>query len=571
MNKFLSTTIAFLCTAFAAFAANPSYQAFKGVGGITVTTNPPQGDVTIDGSGISAGALPTYALTNNHTVDINLGADLRIAGTTTNVGQVYLLDVLNIRNGAANSLNSDGRINGNSLVSTNFFWSLGYITNAGGFTNGGVIHAFSGVVLAGVTASLPPYINAQGTLTNASGTPDGTKVMLDDGTLSNIGSNNLTANGINSSKILDGTIGSNDMAASSINSSLILDATIVTADLADASVSSNKLVASSVNSSKILDGTVTLTDIQVAAANSKLVGSGAAGVGAPYAELTLGTGLSMSGTTLNASAGGNGGTNFPPKILIGTNITVGVGVRQNVTIKTNGSFGVNFQGTPLNGETVMLTVSNSLSTAIGVTNYQGGTKTSFFDYTVASNVTEFIVAGLSQRTVTFEFSTNAIPAGTVRQELVANAGKEMQLVFGYPLISDTNSTSDTFTVSGARQTNYATGTLTIDLATDVFADITNLVASAYTITLSNPKPGMSGTMGYVGDGTARTLTLSCPALAALANGGMVWLSTNDTASATNILTGVSKSGLFCWSVRTRHLSGEAPKTNIFLWHKVQTP
>ncbi len=47
---------------------------------------------------------------------------------------------------------------------------------------------------------------------------------------------------------------------------------------------------------------VTLAKIANASANSKLVGSGASGSGAAYAELTLGTGLSMSGTTLNASA-----------------------------------------------------------------------------------------------------------------------------------------------------------------------------------------------------------------------------------------------------------------------------
>jgi hypothetical protein len=51
---------------------------------------------------------------------------------------------------------------------------------------------------------------------------------------------------------------------------------------------------------------VTLAKIANAAASSKLLGSGASGSGAAYSELTLGTNLSMSGTTLNATGGGSG-------------------------------------------------------------------------------------------------------------------------------------------------------------------------------------------------------------------------------------------------------------------------
>jgi hypothetical protein len=60
--------------------------------------------------------------------------------------------------------------------------------------------------------------------------------------------------------------------------------------------------ANAVTTSTINNSAVTLAKIANAAASSKLLGSGASGSGAAYAEITLGTGLSMSGTTLNGTA-----------------------------------------------------------------------------------------------------------------------------------------------------------------------------------------------------------------------------------------------------------------------------
>lgn len=74
------------------------------------------------------------------------------------------------------------------------------------------------------------------------------------------------------------------------------------------------------------DATITLAKIQNAVANDKLLGSGATGSGSPYTELTLGTNLSMSGTTLNAS--GSGTTLFSPPGLRLT-LTSGVPVTTN--------------------------------------------------------------------------------------------------------------------------------------------------------------------------------------------------------------------------------------------------
>jgi hypothetical protein len=66
MKTLLALACLFLVTTLN--AAVPDYKVFRGAGGITVTSNPPNGTIVIDGSGISAGALPTYAITNRQDV-----------------------------------------------------------------------------------------------------------------------------------------------------------------------------------------------------------------------------------------------------------------------------------------------------------------------------------------------------------------------------------------------------------------------------------------------------------------------------------------------------------------------
>lgn len=81
-------------------------------------------------------------------------------------------------------------------------------------------------------------------------------------------------------------------------------------DLAWVTVSSDVTIASggavtiannAVTTAKINNAAVTLSKIQNASASSKLLGSGSTGSGSSYSEITLGTGLSMSGTTLSSS------------------------------------------------------------------------------------------------------------------------------------------------------------------------------------------------------------------------------------------------------------------------------
>lgn len=102
----------------------------------------------------------------------------------------------------------------------------------------------------------------------------------------------------------------------------ILDANVTAAKLASDSVTTVKILNANVTTAKIADANVTLAKIANASANSKLLGSGASGSGSSYAEITLGTGLSMSGTTLNASATGSFATGETPSGTInGTNDT----------------------------------------------------------------------------------------------------------------------------------------------------------------------------------------------------------------------------------------------------------
>lgn len=64
-------------------------------------------------------------------------------------------------------------------------------------------------------------------------------------------------------------------------------------------------------------GNLPITELPKASANSVLVGSGAAGSGNAYTEIALGTNLSMSGSTLNASGTGSGITQLTGDVTAG--------------------------------------------------------------------------------------------------------------------------------------------------------------------------------------------------------------------------------------------------------------
>ena len=82
----------------------------------------------------------------------------------------------------------------------------------------------------------------------------------------------------------------------------------LTGDVATSGTLATLIANNAVTTAKINNAAVTYAKMQNVSASSKLLGSGASGSGLPPAEITLGSGLSMTGTTLNVSSSGGGGT-----------------------------------------------------------------------------------------------------------------------------------------------------------------------------------------------------------------------------------------------------------------------
>jgi len=78
----------------------------------------------------------------------------------------------------------------------------------------------------------------------------------------------------------------------------------ITTTIANDAVTTVKILNDAVTTAKILNDNVTYAKIQNVSAASRLLGRGSAGGAGDVEEVTLGTNLSMSGTTLNATGGG---------------------------------------------------------------------------------------------------------------------------------------------------------------------------------------------------------------------------------------------------------------------------
>lgn len=256
---------------------------------------------------------------------------------------------------------------------------------------------------------------------------------------------------------------------------------------------------------------------------------------------------------------GGGGTNFPNVNLLlgGTNLTLSAGVRKAYHNQTNGSHGINLNlAVPESGYVVTYSVSNSSASDIVVTFYTNSVAANPYDLATKTNVNTFTASASAITTAELKYIGSGI------WQLESVKGPVAIQKFGPGIITDTNGANGLdITLSTRRYTNYASASITINCATDVTANYTNAVAANNTITLATPVIGTSGSLGLVSDGSARTLAILSPV-------AITWLSTNDTANATNILTTANKRSLFAWRVG---MGTDGVSTNIHCWVKNQTP
>jgi hypothetical protein len=292
-----------------------------------------------DGSGTSIG-------------EINLGANLSMTGNTLSASAPGT--------GTVTSVNADGSTTGMSFTG-------GPVTTSGTLTLGGTLALTNG----GTGAT-----SAAAALTSLGAYPANNPNNYNVGTVTT--TSVVTANGVS------GTV-ANDTTTPAIT--IVLGAIVPTSVAASGTVTGSNLTGTSSGTNTgdqaiVLSGdvsgsgstgitttiganAVTYGKIQAVGASSKLLGSTASGTA--VAEITLGTNLSMTGSTLNAASGGGSGTVTSVDVGGGTTglTTSGGPVTTSGTITLGGVLGV------ANGGTSSTSASSAISFLAGaVTNGQ---------------------------------------------------------------------------------------------------------------------------------------------------------------------------------------------------------
>jgi hypothetical protein len=188
-----------------------------------------------------------------------------------------------------------------------------------------------------------------------------------------------------------------------------------------------------VSAARIASGSLSLAKIASAAANSKLVGSGAAGSGSAYAEITLGSGLTMTGTTLSASGGS------------GTVTTTGSPASGNLA-KFSGS-------TSITNTTVSAFLDSEFSSTQGSVLYRGASAWS----ALAPGTSGYVLA---------TGGASANPSWAAPATVVTSGGGAIAQTFLQDTVASTATNVTSFTVTFPQTTASSGNTAFLIIATD---------------------------------------------------------------------------------------------------------
>ncbi len=167
--------------------------------------------------------------------------------------------------------------------------------------------------------------------------------VVDDGVTSEVGPNEWNAvhtivGTFDSTQIAAGGVAEANLATDAVTSTQIKDGAVVAAKIATDTITSTQIAANAITSSELKDASVIYAKIQDVSAGSVLLGRDTSGAG-DVMEIILGTNLSMSGSTLNATGGGTLGDGDYGDITVsgtGTILTIDAGVVNSTKLLDGG-------------------------------------------------------------------------------------------------------------------------------------------------------------------------------------------------------------------------------------------